>query len=96
MKILRSNKHPNAMTVLVTASDLDITQLCKNFNVVQWGESGMMPKNALIQEISDVHGLLCLVSINFYCYNTIKTFSKNVLLENYENEYHFYFCFFSL
>lgn len=68
MKITRLIRHSNALTVLVTACDLNITRLCSKFNVIQWGECGVMPRKVLIEEVANVHGLLCLVSKQVFAF----------------------------
>ncbi|VDK68877.1 unnamed protein product [Gongylonema pulchrum] len=61
MKITRLIRQSNALTVLVTACDLNVTRLSDKFNVIQWAESGTMPKKMLIEEVAAAHGLLCLL-----------------------------------
>ncbi|VDN03762.1 unnamed protein product [Thelazia callipaeda] len=61
MKILRLLRKSDALNILVTACDLDVTQLNKKYNVIQWGEPGVMPKEILIKEITNAQALVCLL-----------------------------------
>lgn len=65
-QILRAAKFANAPSVLVTAQEVVVPRVYKNFNVAHYKYAKTMPRDLLLEEIPKHEGLYCLVNLIFF------------------------------